>query len=64
VRRYTTHDNPTYPSAYLLGKTAIQDLRRRWQIQQGDTYSLKSFHDTLLSYGSPPVKLIAARMLE
>jgi uncharacterized protein (DUF885 family) len=64
VRRYTTHDNPTYPSAYLLGKTAIHDLRRRWQAQQGSAYSLKSFHDTLLSYGSPPVKLIAARMLE
>lgn len=63
VRRYTTHDNPTYPSAYLLGKTAIHDLRRRWQLQEGDQYSLKRFHDTLLSYGSPPVKLIAARML-
>ena len=62
VRRYTTHDNPTYPSAYLLGKTAIHDLRRRWQAQQGDDYSLKSFHDKLLSYGSPPVKLIAERM--
>ena len=64
VRRYTTHDNPTYPSAYLLGKTAIHDLRRRWQAQQGNADSLKNFHDTLLSYGSPPVKLIAARMLE
>ena len=63
VRRYTTHDNPTYPSAYLLGKTAIHDLRRRWQAQEGSSYSLKRFHDTLLSYGSPPVKLIAARML-
>ena len=63
VRRYTTHDNPTYPSAYLLGKTAIHDLRSRWQAQEGNTYSLKRFHDTLLSYGSPPVKLIAARML-
>lgn len=63
VRRYTTHNNPTYPSAYLLGKTAIHDLRNRWQAQEGDNYSLKRFHDTLLSYGSPPVKLIAARML-
>jgi uncharacterized protein (DUF885 family) len=63
VRRYTTHDNPTYPSAYLLGKTAIQELRARWQAQEGATYSLKRFHDTLLAYGSPPVKLIAARML-
>jgi uncharacterized protein (DUF885 family) len=64
VRRYTTHDNPTYPSAYLLGKTAIHDLRRRWQAQEGSAFSLKRFHDTLLSYGSPPVKMIAARMLK
>jgi uncharacterized protein (DUF885 family) len=63
VRRYTTHDNPTYPSAYLLGKTAIHDLRRHWQAQEDSNFSLKRFHDTLLSYGSPPVKLIAARML-
>ncbi len=63
VRRYTTHDNPTYPSAYLLGKTAVHDLRRRWQAQQGDAFTLQAFHDRLLSYGSPPVKLIAQRML-
>jgi uncharacterized protein (DUF885 family) len=64
VRRYTTHDNPTYPSAYLLGKTAIHDLRRRWQAQEGSNFTLKRYHDALLSYGSPPLKLIAARMLE
>ncbi len=63
VRRYTTHDNPTYPSAYLLGKTAIHDLRRRYQAQQGAAFTLRDFHDRLLSYGSPPVKLVAARML-
>jgi uncharacterized protein (DUF885 family) len=63
VRRYTTHNNPTYPSAYLLGKTAIHDLRTRWQAQQGDAFSLQRFHDTLLSYGSPPVKLVAERMM-
>lgn len=64
VRRYTTHDNPTYPSAYLLGKTAIHDLRQQWQAQEGDAFTLQAFHDRLLSYGSPPVKLIAQRMLE
>jgi uncharacterized protein (DUF885 family) len=46
-----------------LGKTAIHELRRRWWQQQGDQAHLKTFHDTLLSYGSPPVKLIAERML-
>lgn len=29
VRRYTTFNNPTYPSAYLLGKEAILDLRKK-----------------------------------
>jgi uncharacterized protein (DUF885 family) len=63
VRRYTTHNNPTYPSSYLVGKTLIQDLREEWRQRQGQAYSLKAFHDRLLSYGSPPVKLIAERML-
>ena len=63
VRRYTTHNNPTYPSSYLVGKMAIKDLRRRWLDQEGDAYSLKRYHDTLLSYGSPPLKLVAERMV-
>jgi len=63
VRRYTGHRNPTYPSSYLVGKTLIQELREKWRQQQGSAYSLKEFHDRLLSYGSPPVKLIAERML-
>lgn len=63
VRRYTGHRNPTYPSSYLVGKTLIQELREKWRQQQGSAYSLKTFHDRLLSYGSPPVKLIAERML-
>ncbi|MGD2040624.1 MAG: DUF885 domain-containing protein [Anaerolineae bacterium] len=63
VRRYTTHNNPTYPSSYLVGKTLIQALREKWQERQGSSYSLKAFHDHLLSYGSPPVRLIAERML-
>ena len=64
VRRYTTHDNPTYPSAYLLGKTAIHALRRQVQARQGADFSLQRFHDRLLSYGSPPVALVAAAMLQ
>jgi len=63
VRRYTTHDNPTYPSSYLAGKTLIQELREAWRRRQGQAYSLKAFHDRLLGYGSPPVKLVAERML-
>jgi uncharacterized protein (DUF885 family) len=62
VRRYTTHENPTYPSAYLLGKTGIHALRRQRQAAEGSAFSLKAFHDWLLSYGSPPLRLIAERM--
>jgi hypothetical protein len=63
VRRYTTHNNPTYPSSYLVGKTLIQELREQWRQRMGQSYSLKAFHDQLLSFGSPPVKLVAQRML-
>jgi uncharacterized protein (DUF885 family) len=63
VRRYTGHRNPTYPSSYLVGKTLIQQLREKWRQRRGSGYTLKAFHDRLLSYGSPPVKLIAERML-
>ena len=63
VRRYTGHRNPTYPSSYLVGKTLIQELRETWRQRQGAAYTLKAFHDRLLSYGSPQVKLIADRML-
>ena len=63
VQRYTRHANPTYPSSYLVGKVRIQELRDKWGQQQGKSYSLRNFHDRLLSYGSPPVKLIADMML-
>lgn len=63
VRRYTRHDNPTYPSSYLLGCTAIHQLRSKWQAHRGQEFSYLEFHDTLMSYGSLPVKLIADQML-
>jgi uncharacterized protein (DUF885 family) len=63
VRRYCTHLYPTYPSSYLVGKTLIIALREEWRRRQGAAYSLRAFHDRLLSYGSPPVALVAERML-
>jgi uncharacterized protein (DUF885 family) len=62
VRRYTRHDNPTYPSSYLLGRLAIHDLREKWKAQQ-DTFTYLEFHDKLLSYGTLPLKLVADEML-
>lgn len=60
VRRYTRHDNPTYPSSYLLGRDQILGLRRRWERRHGSgPTNRRSFHDWLLSHGSPPPMLLA-----
>lgn len=61
VRRYTM--SPTYQSSYLLGRTAILALREAYQAKVGEGFTLKLFHDRLLSYGSAPMTLIRKAML-
>lgn len=58
--RYTRHDNPTYPSTYVLGRDIFLDLRRRFG---RDAASLSVVHDAFLRHGSPPVSLLD-RVLE
>jgi hypothetical protein len=58
VRRYTRHDNPTYPSSYALGRDGFHRVRERARVREGAGFSLRSFHDRLLSFGSPPVALV------
>lgn len=48
---------------YTLGKLMILKLREDWKAQEGDSYSLKKFHDTLLSFGAPPIPLVRKLML-
>ena len=51
---------------YTLGKLMILKLRedyRRERQAQGAAYSLKEFHDRLLSYGAPPLPLLREAML-
>jgi uncharacterized protein (DUF885 family) len=48
---------------YSLGKLMILKLRRDWQRQEGTSYSLKRFHDALLSHGAPPLPLLRRIML-
>ncbi len=59
VRRYARHDNPTYPSSYILGRDLIHQVRADAQARQGDRFSLREFHDGLLAHGSPPLPLLA-----
>lgn len=57
----------TYDPGYLhytLGKLMILKLRRDWQQQEGDKYSLQKFHDTMLGHGSPPLPLLRQVMLK
>jgi uncharacterized protein (DUF885 family) len=53
VRRYTY--TPGYQLSYLLGKVLILGLREEERRRRGDAFSLRSFHDTLLRYGSLPI---------
>jgi uncharacterized protein (DUF885 family) len=44
---------------YWLGTQGILDLRATLEKRRGSTFSLRTFHDELLSHGSIPVSLIA-----
>ena len=54
--------DPTY-LVYTLGKMEILKLREEWRQQLGDSFRLGDFHDRLLSYGMPPVKILRMAML-
>jgi hypothetical protein len=54
--------DPTY-LVYTLGKMEILRLREEWRRQMGDSFRLGDFHDRLLSYGMPPVKILRMAML-
>ena len=56
VRKYTM--SPTMPMSYLTGKIEIQKLLDAYQEKMGDNFTLRDFHDELLSYGSLPPALL------
>lgn len=62
VRRYT--QSPTQPLSYMVGKMEIMNLREDYRRLRGNKFSLREFHDSLLSYGSIPVGLVRQQMLE
>ena len=49
---------------YTLGKLMILKLRDDYRREQNGGYTLKSFHDRLLSYGAPPPPLLRSVMLK
>ena len=48
---------------YTLGKLMILKLREDYRQERGSQYSLKGFHDQLLSYGAPALPLLRPTML-
>ena len=49
---------------YTLGKLMILKLREDFKKEQGTRYSLKGFHDRLLSYGGPAIPLLRPALLK
>jgi uncharacterized protein (DUF885 family) len=54
--------DPTY-LVYTLGKMQILKLREDYRKLMGTSFNLGQFHDRLLSYGMPPVKILRLAML-
>jgi uncharacterized protein (DUF885 family) len=55
--------DPTY-LVYTVGKLMLLKLRQDYKQQQGKSYSLRSFHDTLLSQGTAPIWLHRQLMMQ
>ncbi len=49
---------------YTLGKLQLLKLRRDVQAQEGSRFSERQFHDAVLAFGAPPVRLIRERLLK
>jgi uncharacterized protein (DUF885 family) len=54
--------DPTY-LVYTVGKLMLLKLRQDYKAQQGKSFSLRSFHDTLLGHGTAPFWLHRQLML-
>ncbi len=51
-------------STYFVGYSEHADLRREVEAIRGDQFSLREYHDALLSFGSPPVQYVRDLLLE
>ena len=48
---------------YTMGKLQFMKLREDYRAQIGESFSLKDFHDKVLSFGAPPIPLVREAML-
>ena len=50
-------------STYFVGFQEHLEMRRAVEAAWGETFTLRRYHDTVLSFGSPPVKYVRALVL-
>ena len=50
-------------STYFVGVQEHQDMRKAAQTKWGTEFSLKRYHDGVVSFGSPPVRFVKALLL-
>jgi uncharacterized protein (DUF885 family) len=62
VNRYC--GSPTQPMSYIIGKHQMMNLRREYEQRKGAGFSLREFHDRLLSFGTIPVAIVREEMLK
>lgn len=48
---------------YTLGKLMLLKLRTDYQAKMGSSYTLRGFHDALLSHGDPPIYYVRKMLL-
>ena len=51
-------------STYFVGYQEHSDMRAEAERRQGAKFDLKAYHDQVLSFGSPPVRLVRALMFD
>ncbi len=49
---------------YTVGKLELLKLRRDFQEQEGDAFTLKRFHDAVTDHGEPPVRFLREILLK
>ncbi|MFQ5874204.1 MAG: DUF885 family protein, partial [Dehalococcoidia bacterium] len=49
---------------YTLGKLMLMKLRDDYREESHSSFSIKDFHDRVLSFGAPPIPLLRRRMLK
>jgi len=54
----------TQLATYFVGAQEHFDARKAAQAKQGEAFSLKAYHDGILSYGAPPVRFARQLLLD